>query len=29
VNVMRVVDGKIIEASGYSKTAPIVAALES
>jgi hypothetical protein len=29
VNVMRVVDGKIIEAAGYSKTAPIVAALES
>ena len=29
VNVMRVVDGKIVEAAGYSKTAPIVAALES
>lgn len=29
VNVMRVVDGKIIEAAGYSKTAPIVAALKS
>jgi len=26
---MRVVDGKIVEAAGYSKTAPIVAALES
>ena len=25
VNVMRVVDGKIVEAAGYSKTAPIVA----
>ena len=29
VNVMRVVDGKMVEAAGYSKTAPIVAALES
>jgi hypothetical protein len=29
VNVMRVVDGKIVEAADYSKTAPIVAALES
>jgi hypothetical protein len=29
VNVMRVVDGKIVEAAGYSKTAPMVAALES
>ena len=29
VNVMRVVDGKIVEAAGYSKTAPVVAALES
>jgi hypothetical protein len=29
VNIMRVVDGKIIEAPGYSKTAPIVAALRS
>jgi len=29
VNVMRVVDGKIVEAAGYSKTAPIVAALEN
>jgi hypothetical protein len=29
VNVMRVIDGKIVEAAGYSKTAPIVAALES
>jgi hypothetical protein len=29
VNVMRVVDGKIVEAAGYSKTAPIVTALES
>jgi SnoaL-like domain len=29
VNVTRVVDGKIVEAAGYSKTAPIVAALES
>jgi hypothetical protein len=29
VNVMRVVDGKIVEAAGYSKTAPTVAALES
>ena len=28
VNVMRVVDGKIVEAAGYSKTAPVVA-LES
>ena len=28
VNVMRVVDGKIVEAAGYSKTAPTVAALE-
>ena len=28
VNVMRVVDGKILEAAGYSKTAPAVAALE-
>lgn len=28
VNVMRVVDGKIVEAAGYSKTAPIVSALE-
>jgi len=28
VNVMRIVDGKIVEAAGYSKTAPIVAALE-
>ena len=28
VNVMRVVDGKIVEAAGYSKTAPAVAALE-
>jgi hypothetical protein len=27
--VMRVVDGKIVEAAGYSKTAPAVAALES
>src|SRR5437762_11229903 len=26
VNVRRVVDGKIVEAAGYSKTAPIVAA---
>jgi hypothetical protein len=26
---MRVVDGKIVEAAGYSKTAPTVAALES
>jgi len=26
---MRVVDGKIVEAAGYSKTAAIVAALES
>lgn len=25
---MRVVDGKIVEAAGYSKTAPTVAALE-
>lgn len=29
VNVMRVVDGKIVEAAGYSKTAPVVAALDS
>ena len=29
VNVMRVVDGKIVEAAGYSKTAPVVAALET
>ena len=29
VNVMRVVDGNIVEAAGYSKTAPTVAALES
>jgi hypothetical protein len=29
VKVIRVVDGKIVEAAGYSKTAPIVAALES
>jgi hypothetical protein len=29
VNVMRVVDGKIVEAAGYAKTAPTVAALES
>jgi hypothetical protein len=29
VNVMQVVDGKIVEAAGYSKTAPVVAALES
>jgi len=29
VNVMRVVDGKIVEAAGYSKTSPVVAALES
>ena len=29
MNVMRVVDGKIVEAAGYSKTAPVVAALES
>src|SRR5262249_37483885 len=29
LNVMRVVDGKIVEAAGYSKTAPIAAALES
>src|SRR5215510_859208 len=28
VNVMRVVDGKIVEAAGYAKTAPMVAALE-
>jgi hypothetical protein len=28
VNVIRVVDGKIVEAAGYSKTAPTVAALE-
>ena len=28
VDVMRVVDGKIVEAAGYSKTAPTVAALE-
>ena len=28
VNVMRVVDGKIVEAAGYSKTTPTVAALE-
>lgn len=28
VNVMRVVDGRIVEAAGYSKTAPVVAALE-
>ena len=28
VNVMRVVDGKIVEAAGYSKTAATVAALE-
>ena len=27
-DVMRVVDGKIVEAAGYSKTAPTVAALE-
>jgi hypothetical protein len=26
VNVMRVVDGKIVEAAGYSKTVPVVAA---
>jgi hypothetical protein len=26
---MRVIDGKIVEAAGYSKTAPVVAALES
>ena len=29
VNVMHVVDGLIVEAAGYSKTAPTVAALES
>jgi len=29
VNAMRVIDGKIVEAAGYSKTVPIVAALES
>jgi hypothetical protein len=29
VNVMRVVDGMIVEAAGYSKTAPTVTALES
>jgi hypothetical protein len=29
VNVMRVIDGKIVEAAGYSKTAPVVAALEA
>lgn len=29
VNVMRVVDGSIVEAAGYSKTAPTVVALES
>jgi hypothetical protein len=29
VNVMRVIDGKIVEAAGYSKTTPVVAALES
>ena len=29
VNVMRVVDGMIVEAAGYSKTAPVVSALES
>ncbi|OLF14361.1 hypothetical protein BLA60_04335 [Actinophytocola xinjiangensis] len=29
VNVMRVVDGRIVEAAGYSKTAPVVAALGS
>ena len=29
VNVMRVVDGKIVEAAGYSKTAPTVAALKN
>jgi hypothetical protein len=28
VNVMRVVDGKIVEAADYSKTAQTVAALE-
>jgi ketosteroid isomerase-like protein len=28
VNVMRVVDGKIVEAAGYSKTVPVVAALD-
>lgn len=28
VNVMRVVDGKIVEAAGYSKTTPVVSALE-
>jgi hypothetical protein len=28
-NVMWVIDGKIVEAAGYSKTAPVVAALES
>jgi hypothetical protein len=28
VNVMRVIDGTIVEAAGYSKTAPAVAALE-
>jgi len=29
VNVMRIIDGKIVEAAGYSKTAPVVDALES
>jgi hypothetical protein len=28
VNVMRIVDGKIVDAAGYSKTAPVVASLE-
>ena len=28
VSVMRVVNGKIVKAAGYSKTAPVVAALE-
>ena len=29
INVMRVIDGMIVEAAGYSKTSPVVAALES
>jgi hypothetical protein len=29
VNVMRVVGGKIVEAAGYSKTSPVVAALDA
>lgn len=29
VRVVQVVDGKIVEAGGYSKTAPMVAALEN